>query len=103
MNSNEGIVSARRLLEELETILKEEGETNWLQGITAAIRCLENPDLERGYHEARSIYNTMAAGKGAFSDYYIQRNDPVQQMEANWHLDEIRDQLWQLFQLAPLA
>jgi hypothetical protein len=93
------IINARLLLEELKTILQAEGEMNWINGILAAIHCLEDPDVERGYAEAKSIYKTMIGGHGAFSDYYIKREEFEIQRQANARLDDIRNKLWQLFQV----
>jgi hypothetical protein len=98
MTMNETIENARLLLEELKEILQKEGEINWLRGIVAAIGCLRNPDIKQGLVEAKSIYLTMASGKGAFSEYYIHRVDASERVEANRRLDDLRDRLWQLFQ-----
>jgi hypothetical protein len=98
MNSYKTIEKARQLFEELKEILDKENESNWIRGIKAAIACLEDSNIERGYSKARSIYTTMTAGQGAFADYYIQRSDSTEQVNENRRLDEIREQLWQLLQ-----
>lgn len=97
MISQSTIEEATRLLDQLKAILEAEREANWLRGINAALGCLQESDREQGFQEAKSIYTTMATGKGAFSDYYIQHDNPGVQLEANKRLDKARNQLWQLF------
>ena len=98
MKSSNRRENVRRLFEELTMILQNEGEENWCNGVVAALKCLDSPDIEAGYDEAKSIYRTMISGSGTSSDYYIQREDPLRQAEANRRLDIVRDELWQLFQ-----
>lgn len=88
----------RRLLDELIAILKRENEQNWSRGVGAARASLDDPGGDRGCMETRSILNTMFQAKGGFSDYYIQRRNVAEQVEANRRLDEVRDELWRLLQ-----
>lgn len=99
MNSPKTVEDARRLLDELRRILEKEGENNWIRGIVAARRCLDDPDIKRAVDGARSIYITMMGGNSSFSDYYIRRDNSAAQANANQQLDELRDELWRLFQI----
>jgi hypothetical protein len=97
MPSQPTIASVRSLLEELRAILARQGESNWIRGVQAAIDSLDNPDDQKGYSDAQSIYRTMTMGRGPFSEYYTHRDDFEQRVSANERLDQIRSQLWQLF------
>ena len=98
MISQNALSDARRLLQELKAILQREGETNCIRGVIAAIESLDDSNAEQGFAEARSIYKTVAQGKAPLSDYYIKRVNPTEQAEANKRLDELRDDLWRLFE-----
>ncbi|MHC8401509.1 hypothetical protein ACYZTX_19110 [Pseudomonas sp. MDT1-17] len=88
------------LLVELQEIYRKEGERNYDHGFSAALAALCDqglPELER-WSEARSIYRTMAGGKSGFSDFYIDKNTVEERILENKRLDEIRQQLWLLFE-----
>ncbi len=84
----------------LVAFLERENERNWIRGARAALDSVTNVpsgQLERAYDEARSIYRTMEAGMGSFSDYYIQCDDQTERYRLNKELSEIKDALWDLF------
>jgi hypothetical protein len=97
--TNETIIHAKSLLQELKLILDHERETNWIHGITSAIDCLKEED-ESGFIAAKSIYDTMITAKSGFADYYIKRADCGDQITANRRLDAVRDELWRIFSRA---
>ncbi len=86
----------RQLLVTLEALLKAQGDTNCIRGIHAALAEIDSPD---GLLRARSIYATMTRAKGALSDYNVWKDDPVERMEANKLLDQLRQRLWAAFDL----
>src|SRR3954468_8566176 len=97
MNLIEKARLAQNLLADLRALLRSEGATNWIRGVEAALHSLTDEEPGRGFSEARSIYRTMSEGKGAFSDFYIERVDSPQRIEINQRLDEMRNKLWELF------
>jgi hypothetical protein len=99
MSPRTNIDDIRHLLDKLIAILQSEGEQNWVRGVIAARDLLGDADVERGYAAARSVLKTMTEGKGAFSDYYIQRSDFAEQLDANQRLDAVRDELCRLLQI----
>lgn len=86
----------RTLLIALRALLREQGETNWIRGVTAAIQELEDPD---GWERARSIYSTMNQGNGSFSDYHVWKDNSDERIRTNAQLDELRQRLWSAFDL----
>src|SRR4051794_31013057 len=92
------IEDARRLLKELKTILEYEGDSNSVQGVIAAHEALGSANFQQGFAEARAIYRTAAQAKAPLSEYYIKRSDATEQRDANQRLDDIRDELWRLFE-----
>ncbi len=92
MNINE----IRKLLSLLQTLLRKQGETNWIRGIMAAIEALDAPN---GTEQARSIYMSMNQGVGSFSDYNIWFEDFDARLKENEELDGLRERLWQEFDL----
>lgn len=93
---------ARRLLLELDSILKERGEVNWVRGIEAAIgelTCNEGAFSESGFENARSIYKTMNEGGRGFAEYFVWLDDEDDRIAANRSLDSLRARLWDVFEL----
>ena len=88
------------LLGNLEALLEAQSERNWLRGIKAAIAEFAQTDGSvhaDGFENARSIYLSMTAGGRGFSEYHIWENDDLARVSANLQLDEIRAELWLLF------
>jgi hypothetical protein len=94
MNMNDEKISA--LLSELESILRKQGENNWIRGIKAALDVLDEPN---GVDQARSIYSSMNRGVGSFADYNVWIDDFNARMKANQDVDRLRAQLWTAFGL----
>lgn len=86
----------RSLLASLQELLRQQGEHNWIRGVTAALDALDVPD---GFNSARSIYGSMNRGVGSFADYNIWIDDFDARVKANQGLDSLRTQLWNAFDL----
>lgn len=84
------------LLSSVHELLLRQDEHNWLRGIAAAIETL---DAEGGVKQARLIYESMSKGVGSFADYNIWINDFDARAQANKSLDNLREQLWDAFEL----
>jgi hypothetical protein len=87
------------LLKRLERLLISEGEDNWIRGIRSSIAILESAgsddaESSKALNEVASIYKTMYAGAGSFSDFFLWRDDEAERIEANKELDNLRDELW---------
>lgn len=80
-----------RLLVELEALLTQHGDRNWVRGVVAAREALSGPG---GIGEAKSIYRSMCQGNGSFSDYYIHHDDFDTRVALNQPLDSLRSSLW---------
>ena len=78
-----------RLSKELVNILLSENENNWIKSINAIVRELESHNIEN----AASIYDTINAGNGSFSDFHIWRNDFDERVKENEKLDRIKREL----------
>jgi hypothetical protein len=83
----------------LEIVNSEHGKT-WSRGIEESIKLLKIAnDSEGEFKRERlkdvfSIYNTMNAGSGSFSDFHIWRDNYEERVKANKPLEELRDKLW---------
>ena len=94
MSQHEQIDRARELFRELLDILTAEGESNWRKGVQGALSALDGPvELadSSGFEAARSIYRTMTQGGRGLSEFY------ARSFSENARLDEIRRQLWDIF------
>ncbi|MDQ5877871.1 MAG: hypothetical protein QG638_603 [Pseudomonadota bacterium] len=92
----------RRLLLELDLILDEHHEANWIRGVKAAIgelTCDDGTLNEGGFDSARSIYKTMNQGGRAFAEYFVWLDDEDDRIAANKNLDNLRARLWNAFNL----
>ena len=91
-----------QLLSELHALLVSQSEANWLRGINAALDQLTSADgglNAGGFSNARSIYRTMTAGGGGFSQYFVWSEDEAKRLRENQRLDELRSKLWKAFGL----
>jgi len=86
----------KSLLSSLQGLLHQQGERNWIRGVTAALDALDAAD---GLNKARSIYGSMNRGVGSFADYNIWIDDFDARVKANQGLDSLRAQLWSAFDL----
>ena len=96
------IVDLKILFEELKGVLQAEGGGNWLSGINAAIERL-SPSIDasaNGEHlrEVKSIFATMHAGQGSFSDFFIWREDFDERMAANAEFKTLKDNIWSVLE-----
>lgn len=87
----------KQLLIMLQQILHQQGEKNWIRGVTVAFESLGSTG---GLEEARSIYASMNQGVGSFADYNIWVEDFDSRIKANAEIDQVREQLWTEFELA---
>ena len=83
---------ALQFLLELEAYLQAQGDRNWIRGIAAARQSLESGNAA----DAKSIYKTMCAGNGSFSDYNIYHDDPDTRVRLNAPLERLRSQIWEV-------
>ncbi len=93
------IEELRKLFAEMQSIMLAEGESNWIRGIKNVVNTLskDNPACdEEKIRDAGNTYKSMNRGAGSFDDYYIQRSDFNEQLEANRRFDEIRGRVWEL-------
>lgn len=93
---------AQELFAELLGILESQKEMNWIRGVKAAIRELndgEGGDSVDGFENAKSIYNMMASGGRGFAEYSIWNADEHERINLSRRLDEIRGKLWSEFKL----
>jgi hypothetical protein len=73
-----------RLLVELEVLLTQHGEQNWVRGVVNARNALSGPG---GVDETKSIYRSMCQENGSLSDYYIHHDDFETRAALNTSLD----------------
>lgn len=93
----------RDLFGQLNELLKREGENNWIRGVSAVLDIVgvsygTETELHDALIRAKSIYNTMNAGYGSFSDYGIWRENYEERVEANKILDKIKSDIWQIIE-----
>lgn len=84
------------LLDELEAVLRKQGETNWIRGIVTTRQLLAEPE---GLTKARTSYKGMNSGAGSFDDYNVWHADFETRRKANAELDRLRERLWRAFEL----
>lgn len=87
---------AEALFAKLHRILSEQGETNWIRGVSAAQSELSSHS-EAGFENTKSIYRTMVEGGRGFSEYFFWNDDEEARIASNKSIDEIRDELWAIF------
>ncbi|MES2902394.1 MAG: hypothetical protein V4723_21885 [Pseudomonadota bacterium] len=83
------------LLEQMETLLRNNGEHNWIRGVVAARNCLRAED-PKAFDEARRVIRDMSSGAGSFSDYYVHHEDFEIRQSLNRPLDELKAAIWKL-------
>ena len=101
MNFSKKLQESLDLLRQLEALLNEEGESNWIRGVRAAINVGEssrgeNVTEEAAFKEMAATYRSICGGAGSFSDYFIWREDFDERQEANKIFVQITNQLWKL-------
>lgn len=100
-NTNDVIDKLVLLYTELIEIMEKDQENNWIRGINACLSILkakDNRSAKIKLSEVKSIYHTMHAGYGSFSEYFIWREDFDERVKANKRLDEIRDEIWNILE-----
>lgn len=101
MTSKDRNEVAIKLLELIQSFLIRHEESNWIRGISAALSELkENNRATKAekFNSAKSIYLTMIAGGGGFSEYYVADVDGVGNKKENTELSNLRKEIWILFQ-----
>jgi hypothetical protein len=71
--------------------MNREGDEDWIHGINMLISEIDEGD---DVSDIGRIYRRIVGRPGSFSDYYIHRKDPVERVEANKELDQLRKKLW---------
>ena len=87
---------AEALLSKLHDILAEQGEKNWIRGISAAQSELSSHS-EAGFENAKSIYRTMVESGRGFLEYFFWSDDEEVRIASNRLIDETREELWSIF------
>lgn len=88
------------LLKDLLSILESQHEKNWSRGLKSAIAELLDSKgnvIASGFDNERSIYNTMTAGGGGLSEYFVGMDDEDKRLQLNEKLDMLRRQIWAVF------
>lgn len=98
MTSTAHATNAKALLEKLHVLLVEHGETNWVRGVSAAQSELASGS-DDGFENARSIYRTMVGNGRGLSEYFFWDEDEKRRIAVNKELDEVRNDLWEIFDL----
>jgi hypothetical protein len=91
---------AHELLLQLKGLLIAQDESYWMRGINGALSELLNNDgsiRQTGFENARSIYNSITQGGRGFGEYIIWMDDKEKRLSVNSRLDEIRTNLWRVF------
>lgn len=88
---------AQELLSNLHECLSRTGETNWIRGVSAALREIDTL-TDEGFANARSIYHTMMEGGRGFAEYFVWEEDVSRRIKANKEIDGIRTELWEIFE-----
>jgi hypothetical protein len=91
---------ARELLLDLQKLLEEQRESNWIRGIKLAVSALSNADgsvAENGFEDARSTYRSMTAGGRGFSEYNVWDGNQERSRVANERLSALKEKLWRIF------
>jgi len=102
MNQQNKTNAIRNCLIDLQKIIEQQDDNEWLKGIKATINSLTNRDGSvsfAGFQDAKSIYKTMTEGGRGFSEYNIWSEDESERLCINKELDHIRSKLWVLFDL----
>ena len=84
-----------QLLTDLETLLIQHGENNWIRGVRATRVALDQSD----YEGAKSNYKSMFGGAGSFADLNFWHDDFATRQKLNEPLDRLRDAIWDAFGL----
>lgn len=82
----------------LREILIRENEDNWIRGINVILSEIhfaieDNDDAKETIRSVGNTYSRMNSVNGSFSDYYIQREDFEERVEANMGLQKIREDI----------
>lgn len=87
------------LLDELRKIYASEGGSQFVNGISNVGWLLNrrHHPQDQCWHDAAHAYLSLAQQKAGFSDFYVDRMDSQQRIEANVRLDTIRMTLWEIF------
>src|SRR5471030_1967260 len=76
------------LLTQLESLLHDSEDRNWIRGVVAARNCLLSE--EGGFDAAASTYRSMNAGMGSFNDFYLHHDVFETRVRLNHPLDALR-------------
>jgi hypothetical protein len=85
------IAEIRLLFEELESILIRYRGSDWLPGVTSAIRVLsdEGRQPDDRISEVRSLLKTMMGGYGSLGDFVVWDKDESTRATLNHRLDQL--------------
>jgi hypothetical protein len=82
------------LLMQLECLLRESGDKNWIRGVVAVRDCLLSE--KGGFDAAARTFRSMNSGMGSFSDFYFHHDDFETRARVNRPLDALRDEISKL-------
>jgi hypothetical protein len=100
-NSDKVIDRLILLFTELTEIMENNQENNWIRGVKGCLNTLKSQDYSNDkikLNEVKSIYKTMYAGYGSFSDYSLWKDDYDERIKANKRLDKIRNEIWNILE-----
>jgi hypothetical protein len=89
------------LLRQIESIMDEEEEQNWICGVRSLIADMERAATKQTAQEdtlnvVKTTYRTMMGAKDGFGDYVIWRDDFRARVQANREFDALRTEVWDL-------
>ncbi len=101
MNNVQELTKLNKHFTELREILIRENENNWIRGVNAILNTLhfaleDNDDVRDTIRSVGNTYSRMNSGNGSFSDFYIQREDFDERVEANKELSKIKNNITDL-------
>jgi len=102
INQQTNFKEINSLLIDLESILENQGTSEWLKPIKAILHDLANANSDvtsDNFISAKSTYKNITNNARGFSEYNIWCDDYDKRLSLNKKLDEIRTRLWVLFDL----
>ena len=102
MNNGEKLERLTFLFEEYLKILEENKGKNWSRGIIGILASLTDNEIsiEQRLEEAKYGYKSMLGGMGSLSDFWPYHPDEEISEELSNYLQNIRSEIWNLFDLS---
>lgn len=91
-------------LEKIQSVLIQEGEQEWVYGISSIKRRLtdiniDSPDFKKEFKSVQLSYLNMTNGAGSFSDVMIWRSNVEDRIKVNKDFNALTKKTWELFEL----